>query len=282
MRFPRILTRISSLLSGAKNTSDQGTLYGVRHRLAEQAANIGWRKAVLDTLGSHPELFQYVGDERAADWRFLLPQLPRGQALCIGGALSPIPVTLARTCQRVVIRATHPEDIAFLKTRAQEEGCGNIEAVLLSNRDTQSFDLVAALRSAPDGIGSKWTDLGLPAIISHVRQGGHLYLEIDHPAFRLPPAVMRRRLRRAGFTHVRCYWPKPTFSSCEMLLPLGDRRLQKYYLNHVFFAMSFQRRLLRRLLAVAVRLGLFELTLPGYMVVAQRSSGSRSAHVGAY
>jgi hypothetical protein len=254
----------------------------MRLRLAQRATEIGWRKAVLDTLGGSPGLFQYVGDERAADWRFLLPRLPRGDVLCVGGALSPVPITLAHTCRRLALIG-HAENVAFLKVRAEEEGCGNIEAIAdseISNHNLGQFDLVAALRSAPDGISLSWNDLELSQLASWVREGGYLYLEVDRMALRMPPAVMRRRLRRLGFSRVRCYWPKPTFSSCEMLLPLGDLRLQRYYLNHVFFAMSRRRRLLRRLLAVAVELGLFELTLPGYMVMARRRparDGSRYA-----
>jgi hypothetical protein len=54
-----------------------------------------------------------------------------------------------------------------------------------------------------------------------------------------------------------------------VLIPLGDTRLQRYYVRYIFFAMSPLRKLLRQVLAGAVALRLFELTLPQYIAVAR-------------
>jgi hypothetical protein len=224
---------------------------------------------VLRSLKDRHDLLQYIGDERAGDWRFLLPSPATGQALCVGGALSPVPLTLAQSCERVLVLDS-AEDLRFLHLRASQEGVHNIELAgdALESPACDKFDLVAVLRAAP-GMGKVRSQTPpWPELAARVAEGGHLYIEIDQPSLVLPPALARKRLRRLGFRRVACYWPKPTFAHCEMLLPLGDQRLQRYYLSEVFFAMTTRRRLLRPLLAVLIEAGLFELSLPGYMIVA--------------
>ncbi len=249
----------------------------LRRRIVAEAQAGGWRSTVTNLLAlHHPNLFRYVADERAGDWRFLLPGPPRGSVLCAGGALSPVPFSLARTSDRVVV-STHELDSTFLRVRAHEEGLLNIHPISYPLSEfVEQFDLVAGLRPAP-GLPGEWRRSRLRDVTDRVKAGGHLYLEIDRLAILSPPALLRRQLKSLGFTRVAFYWPKPTFSACELLIPLEDRRLQRYYLGNMFFAMSFQRRVLRRLLQVAVLLGLFELTLPGYMVVARRPSSKQRA-----
>ncbi len=244
--------------------------------LAATAVEAGWRTAATALLSTNPRLFQYIGDERAADWRFLLPTLPRGRVLCLGGALSPIPLALATTCEHVVV-VDSETSISFLEARAHAEPpLVTIEGLTLGQGSHPalpspgSYALVAALRQAPDLSQPRWQGLPLHAIAAQVAVGGHLYLEMDRPAIRLPPGLMRRQLLRLGFSPAQCFWPKPTFEQCEALIPLGDRRLQRYYLGHIFFAMSWRRRVLRSALGVLRRLSLFELVLPGYSVVARR------------
>jgi hypothetical protein len=55
-----------------------------------------------------------------------------------------------------------------------------------------------------------------------------------------------------------------------MLFPLGDRRMQRYYLDNLYFAISPGKRTLLSLLKVAATVGLFEMSLPGYMAVATK------------
>lgn len=82
------------------------------------------------------------------------------------------------------------------------------------------------------------------------------------------------RLRRLGFTDVTFYWPKPGFAPIEMLMPLGDRRLQRYYLRRLFFGTSPSRKVLRSALTLLSEAGLFEMVLPGYIAVARKRAGS--------
>ncbi len=245
---------------------------GLREDLAAAAAASGWRAALLTIREHAPALFQYIGDERAGDWRFLLPALPRGTALCVGGALSPVPLALAETCARVRVIAP-AVDLPFLAARAAQEHCPAVEGLAAGTPEAAralaaGADLVAVLRAAPEaprGTGP------VSAYAGAVAPGGQLYVEWDRPAALLPPSRARARLRRAGFRAVYCYWPKPGFAACELILPLGDRRLQRWYLGQIFFATTPARRALRRVLAALIPLGLFEATLPGYMIVAGRA-----------
>jgi hypothetical protein len=249
-------------------------------RLATSAEHDGWRAAVIALLSGYPDLLRYVGDERAGDWRFLLPELPAGDVLCVGGSLSPVPLSLARTCRSVTVQcgAVHGR---FLLARAREEGFSNV-SVVSSTGVAREYGTIAVLRSPMRaGAWRGWAGFpqrsgrDLQGLLKMIRPGGWLYAEVDSPAVSAPPGVMRRRLRRSGYSAVEFYWPKPTFRHCEMLMPMGDRDVQSYYLDYQFFATSPARRILRFVLRMAVKLGLFDLTVPAYSVLARRGSGDR-------
>ncbi len=254
----------------------------LRRRLADDAARVGGRAAVsrhVDTANER-ELFFYMTDERSADWRFLLPEPPRGTALLLGGALSPVPLILAGAYRRVVV-AGDADELAFLASRARQEGIENVE-VVPADRSTpgmpdapERFDLVAVLRPSPGTAADGWIARRLVDAAARVTCAGTLYAEIARPALCWPPALTARLLRGHGFARAAPYWPKPTFNRCEALLPLDDHRLHAYYARHIFFAMSARRRLLRYALVGAARLRLFPLIVPAYCVVATRHGDSR-------
>ena len=243
------------------------------YQLAVEAERTGWRPAVLALLSGRPDLLRYVGDERAGDWRFLLPELPRRDALCVGGALSAVPLVLARTCERVTVQCGATAG-RFLLARAREEGLSNV-CVVADSRSARRgpYDLVALLRS-PLRAG-RWRKIPLPELARHVSMHGSLYVEVDSPALLAPPAALRRNLARSGLPDVSFYWPKPTFGRCEMLMPVGNGRddlpIQRYYLDYQFFAMSAPRRALRAALKLLLAAGLFHLTVPEYAALARRA-----------
>jgi hypothetical protein len=243
-------------------------------RLAEEAERTGWRQAAQAVLADEPGLLKYVNDERSGDWRFILPRPPEGEALCVGGALSPLPLALARTCVSVAVRC-EPAEGRFLLARARQEGLSNISVLHMDLDPNWRYDLVAVLRAPLIDDGREFVVRRPSSMANAVKSGGVLYLEVDAPALLWPPAMLNGRLRGLGFSAMRFYWPRPTFERCEALFPLGDRRLQRYYLDYQFFAMSPGRRVLRLLLRAASAAGLFEFTLPGYMVVARRTGGVR-------
>ncbi|MEO5953191.1 MAG: hypothetical protein ABIQ44_12060, partial [Chloroflexia bacterium] len=195
-------------------------------RLADGAERDGWRSATLSLLTPYSDLLRYVGDERSADWRFLLPELPEGNLLCVGGALSSIPLSLARTCRSVTVECSRMQ-ARFLLARARQDGFFNV-SVVPHVESGAKYDLVAVLRS-PLRKGA-WHRRKLSVWTEKTRPGGWFYLEVDKPALFAPPTLLRVALRRAGFSEQALYWPKPTFQHCEMLIPLEDRDLQRYYL----------------------------------------------------
>lgn len=263
--------KLSSFRWLVNRRSDHVVRRGDHARFIADAAVLGWRAAALSMQDSEPDFFQYVGDERSADWRFLLPELRRDAVLIVGGALSPVPLILAGMFRRAVVVAP-VDEWAFLDARARGEGIGNIEATgrLTSPAAREPFDLVAILRPSP---GSRATAPVRRAAEAQARvaPGGALYVEVPHGALSCPPAILRRQLWRSGFTRVQLYWPKPTFSGCELLLPLDDCRLQRFYLDQVYFAMGIRRRLLRQMLRVTAGLRMFHLIVPAYSVLATRS-----------
>ena len=240
----------------------------------------GWQAAAGRILAEDPRLFRYMTDERAADWRFLLPELPRGHVLCVGGALSTVPLRLAATGRRVSVLAA-PSECGLLLARAREAGCTNIATLTHppeapDEGSGQLFDLAALLRPAPGAPTASQHRLSLARAAAHLRQGGYLYLEVSRPAIAAPPRLTELRLRALGFRHITSYWPKPGFDNCEMLVRLGDARLQDHYLNNMYFATSPAKRILRMALNTLVSAGLFELSLPGYCTLARYSAGGTS------
>lgn len=246
------------------------------HRaLVERTLAADWQTATAEISEAVPAISAHITRERIGDWRFLLPEAPRGRVLCLGGALSVVPLALARTAALVVV-ADRIGDVAFLEARARQKNVCNIETLVLAPgmpiNAQGTFDLVAALRPAPDLPQPFWRNLPLSALTDYVSARGHLYLEHDFPALLRSPKRWRQHLAQLGFGRVECYWPKPTLRDSELLLPLGDRQLQHYYLDEIFFAMSGRRRALRLVLRMLVVANLFELTLPGYVLLARRDA----------
>jgi hypothetical protein len=225
--------------------------------------------------GKRRDLAAQTSDPRAADWRFLLPEPPAGDVLLTGGAVSCAPFLLADTARHVSVLAS-PAEAALLMRRVGEEGRANVAPAGPSPSAGTLYDLVALMRPTPGRSRLPGKPLRLlPRMAGHVRPGGHLYLEVDVPAALAPPALVRAFLRGRGFDRVSFYWPKPGFRECEMYMQLGDRRLQRYYLEQMFFCTSVPRRIVRAGLRAASALGVFELTLPAYLVIARRRRAER-------
>jgi hypothetical protein len=241
---------------------------------ARHADEVGWPAAAHRFTRHRSNLTTYVFDHRLADWRFLLPEPPRGDVLLTGGAVSCAPLLLAESARRVSVLSS-PAEAALLMSRAAEEGCANVSAAGSVPKGGR-YGLVALMRPAPVRPVLPGKPLRmLPDMARHVRPGGHLYVEVDLPPALVPPAAVRAFLRGRGFDRIAFYWPRPGFLGGEMYMQMGDRRLQRYYLGQMFFGTSVPRRAIRAGLRIASALGLLEMVLPGYAVIARQRTGEQ-------
>ncbi len=180
---------------------------------------------------------------RRYDWRFLLPEPPQEETPCAGDTL-----LLPNSCS------------------------GTNERAAGKTRDKEKYSLVAASRQVEksDGRMLRWGEWTLTRTVARMKSCAQIYLEIDRPALTLSPRLVKRRLVGLGVDDARFYWPKQNASGVEMLMPLGDRRLQHYYLQRLFFGASLSKKVLRFALLLLTRANLFEKVLPGYVVVARQ------------
>jgi len=181
-----------------------------------------------------------VAQSPAPDWHFLLPTLPHGSVLCLGGA-GP---------RASIGPPLSPKDGA--------EGGGDPLA---------QYDLVALLHPAP-----RWAlnPAAAATLARIVRPGGTLYLEVPRRIGRTPTGMVRT-LRRSGFSSLRCYWPRQGFERPDLWLELGHRRVNAYYARQMVHTGSLRRRAVGAFLRVAIAGGVFEALVPGYAVVAVRA-----------
>lgn len=179
----------------------------------------------------------------AADWRYLLPSLPRGSVLCLGDG-----------ADAVVIRAALAADGCDVADRVQGVRTG--------------YDLAAILGSAP-------RRAALTAA-ARVRPGGMLYVEVP-ASRRAASGHLERALRRQGYAELVKYWPRGGFRSADLWLPLGHIASAEYYVTHLLFGSTPARRAVRAALRVAVRLRLFGRLVPAFALVATRTEGGAGA-----
>ena len=179
------------------------------------------------------------------DWRFLLPRDAAGGLLWIGPAGREVPRDLAESMQ-------------VTRLAGADESPGG-----------DPCDLIAAVAppESPIRAGRRWLARDLARLTTRLRPGGQLYLEVDRPAAFVRPRHVRRLLEQFGYRDVRLYWPVRGFARPDLFLPLSDRRLQRYYIDRLLWRGSIVRRLLRAVLRILVRLGVFDAAVPWYIAV---------------
>lgn len=149
------------------------------------------------------------------------------------------------------------------------------------DQDSRYFDWRFILPELSHGEAVRWHDWIASSRDVQMDSGTQIYLEIDRPAVTCPTYLLKRRLARAGISDVVFYWPKSGFAGVEMLMPLGDRRLQRFYLRSLFFGTSLSKKALRLALRLLSEVGLFELALPQYVAIARPGDAATSGVGGA-
>jgi SAM-dependent methyltransferase len=162
-------------------------------RVIETAQSQGWQTAVYDVLNpTGSEVHATVGDERRADWKYLLPLSKESRVLDLGCGWGAAAVSLSETCGQVVAMDATWERVHFLDIRRRQQGIENLHPV--HGGDTLTFpfpegyfDLVV-LVGVLEWFGESYPDLSPRAAqlkaLSNLRPllkpGGYLYIAIEN------------------------------------------------------------------------------------------------------
>jgi SAM-dependent methyltransferase len=162
-------------------------------KVIEAAKTQGWQTAVYDVLNPvGSEVHATVGDERRADWKYLLPLSRESRALDLGCGWGAAALALAETCGQVVAMDATWERVHFLDIRRRQQGVDNLYPI--HGGDTLAFpfpdgyfDLVV-LVGVLEWFGESYPDLppraaqlkALRNLQVLLRPGGHLYVGIEN------------------------------------------------------------------------------------------------------
>jgi SAM-dependent methyltransferase len=162
-------------------------------RVLNVAESEGWQTAVYDVLnpsGSH--VHATVGDERRADWKYLLPISRESRVLDLGCGWGAASMALADIAGEVVSMDATWERVRFLDIRSRQQGITNIHPV--HGGDTLTFPFpdnyfdVVVLVGVLEWLGESYPDLpprqaqlkALHNLRRLIRPGGHLYIAIEN------------------------------------------------------------------------------------------------------
>jgi SAM-dependent methyltransferase len=153
----------------------------------------GWQTAIYDKLDpSGSEVRATIGDERRADWRFLLPLSSKCRVLDLGCGWGAAALALAKTCAEVVAMDATWERVRFLDIRRRQQGIDNVYPI--HGGDTLTFpfpdghfDLVV-LVGVLEWFGESYPDLppreaqlkALNTLHRLLKPGGYIYIGIEN------------------------------------------------------------------------------------------------------
>lgn len=163
------------------------------HRVLNVAQSEGWQTAAYDVLnprGSH--VHATVGDERRADWKYLLPISKESRVLDLGCGWGAASMALAEIAGQVVSMDATWERVRFLDIRRQQQGVTNITPI--HGGDTLTFpfpdgqfDLIV-LVGVLEWLGESYPELppreaqlkALHNLRRLLAPGGRLYIAIEN------------------------------------------------------------------------------------------------------
>jgi hypothetical protein len=144
----------------------------------------------------------------------------------------------------------------------------------------QAVETISAAMMHPEVVKSEECDLAvsvnpnkkvLQSAFHALHENGELYTEWYLPWVGGATGV-RRRLEKAGFTDIICYWawPPPRFAPPLYWLPIHSTKILQYYISSRPSSPSLMVRLARRVLQSLVRLDLHNYLLIPVCAVARR------------
>jgi len=159
----------------------------------EAAKSQGWPSAVYDVLNpAGSEVHATVGDERRADWKYLLPLSPDSRVLDLGCGWGAAAIALSQICGQVVAMDATWERVQFLDIRCRQDQIDNLYPI--HGGDTLTFpfpdgyfDLVV-LVGVLEWFGESYPGLApreaqlkaLHNLWRLLKPGGHLYIAIEN------------------------------------------------------------------------------------------------------
>lgn len=193
-------------------------------QLLKEAEKQGWQKTLYDTLREKgPEGYFQVGDERRADWIYLLPLSKERSVLQLGAEWGHSAVALARRCKAITVVDSDPEKRDFLRLRAEEERLSNL--TIVEHSPDHSFDLIAV--SEPPENEKDLFNL----IYSRLKKGGYAYVAVKNRG-------LKKLLTLAGFSELTAYAVLPSHAMPLFFVPLSSPAPLQYFLRHVFYLLA--------------------------------------------
>ena len=162
-------------------------------KVVEAAQFQGWQTAVYDVLNpTGSEVHATVGDERRADWKYLLPLSGHSRVLDLGCGWGAAAIALSEICGQVVAMDATWERVQFLDIRRRQQGIDNLQPI--HGGDTLTFpfpdnyfDLVVLI-GVLEWFGESYPELppraaqlkALYNLRKLLKPDGHLYIAIEN------------------------------------------------------------------------------------------------------
>jgi len=225
---PKKVMVVDHLFTGKKATSSNETEVAASHLrwLLKQAEQEGWQKALYHDLRERGvEGYFQVGDERRADWTYLLPISKESTVLQLGAEWGHSALAFSKQCKTVTVADESPEKLALLRIRAEQKRISNL--TLMETPPDHSFDVVAAVEPfhEMDSVNFMHTRL---------KKGGYCYAALT----RYSLGSFKKRLADAGFSDFTVYTVLPNHQMPLFFLPLSSPAALRYFLNHVIYLLA--------------------------------------------
>jgi SAM-dependent methyltransferase len=163
------------------------------NKFLDVAEKKGWNTAIYDHLELRDKRnYNIVGDERRADWKFLVPLTKDSVVMDLGSGWGANAVALSEVCGRVYAVDATWERVRFLNIRKKQQNIDNLFPVHGGDRlmfpfPDDYFDLISMV-GVLEWIGTWYSDLkprdaqlkALRMINKLLRRGGCLYIGIEN------------------------------------------------------------------------------------------------------
>jgi len=191
------------------------------------------------------------GDLASADWRFLLPRLQFGQALCLGVPQAAAVRVLAKVCQRLFVISTNHQRLRRVVAESKRRGLTNVKTAVHDDLAALpyldgSFDLIFVTR---DGRLRKL--LGDKKIFEEARRllkaDGVVYFELRSLIERLLSRKTLASFPEFGLSHPQILRLTPSSGELLTAIPVHDQTTADYFQRHLTYTASRRERLFQGL-----------------------------------